>query len=94
MKVVERAVQSLGIAVIFVMPFIASNFVITFLIITLNKLFYKTMRLITPISSDLLGHHNEFSSTIYVFLILRASERIGNMGKFLGGHGHLVSPLS
>lgn len=60
MKVVERAVQSLGIAVIFVMPFIASNFVITFLIITLNKLLYRTTRLINPISSDLLGQRNEF----------------------------------
>lgn len=74
------------------MPSIASNSIITLLIITLNNLLYRTMRLINPISSDLLGDPNEFSSRIYVFLILRARERFGNVGNFLGGR--FVSPLS
>lgn len=74
------------------MPSIASNSIITLLIITLNNLLYRTMRLINAISSNLLGDPNEFSSRISVFLILRARERFGNVGNFLGGC--LVSPLS
>lgn len=50
------------------MQSIASNFVITHLIITLNNLLRRTMRLINPVNSDFLEDPNEFSSRIYVFL--------------------------
>lgn len=69
------------------MSSIASNFVVTLIITTLNNLLYRTMGLINPISSDLLE-----DPRIYAFLILKATEKTGNMGNFLGRH--LVSPLS
>lgn len=68
------------------MQSIASNFVITHLIITLNNLLHRTMRLINPVNSDFLEDPNEFSSRIYVFLIQRDSERTGNIGTLLGRH--------
>ena len=68
---------------IFVTPSIASNFAITLLIISLNNILYRTTRLINPISSDFLEDPNAFLSRIYIFLILRASERIWDTGNFL-----------